>query len=284
VGYGHLAVHLEVFGRMPWYLLLALALGAIVATSITLNFGGSGGVFTPALYIGAATGGAVGVALATLFPDAGVRPEAFAIVGMGATVAGALNAPITGILLVFEMTNDYALMVPLMLTVVVCQAVTRRWERDSLYTGWLRRRGLHLEHGTDRDALAALLVRDAFDPAPIVIREDEPAGTLLRHLGNNEQSRFPVVDAQGLLLGVISAGELGQVAVGRSDVERLLLAADLAGPTESVVPDDTLLTAVRKMGARGADALPVLHAASGRLAGMVSRHHVLQAYQRRMGG
>ena len=132
VGYGHLAVHLEVFGRMPWYSLALLALGSIVATSITLNTGGSGGLFTPSLYVGAATGGAFGVALAQLLPNASIRPEAYAIVGMGALVAASTSAPITGILLVFEMTNDYALVLPLMLATVISYVVARRIEPGGL--------------------------------------------------------------------------------------------------------------------------------------------------------
>jgi len=139
VGYGHLAIHLEMFGRLPWYTLLALGAGGIVATSITLNGGGSGGVFTPSLYIGAATGGGFGVLLGQLFPGLGLHPEAYALVGMGAMIAGATDAPITGILLVFEMTDDYAILLPLMLTVVIAHLVARRLEPDSLYSGWLRR-------------------------------------------------------------------------------------------------------------------------------------------------
>src|SRR5690606_15477417 len=117
-GDGHLSIPLDLFGRMPWFTLLLLAFGKIIATSITLNAGGSGGVFTPALYVGAATGGAFGAALASLFPDLPLSAEAYALVGMGAVVAAATHAPITGILIVFEMTNDYQIMLPLMLATV----------------------------------------------------------------------------------------------------------------------------------------------------------------------
>jgi CIC family chloride channel protein len=139
VGYGHLAIHLEMFGRLPWYTLLALGAGSILATSITLNGGGSGGVFTPSLYVGAATGGGFGVLCARVFPGLGLHPEAYALVGMGAMIASATDAPITGILLVFEMTDDNAIVLPLMLTVVIAHFVARRLEPDSLYSGWLRR-------------------------------------------------------------------------------------------------------------------------------------------------
>ena len=176
VGHGHLAVHLDVFGGMSWTSLALLALGSILATSITLNFGGSGGVFTPSLYVGAATGGAFGVALTGLFPDLGLRPEAYALVGMGAVVAASTSAPITGMLLVFEMTNDYEIVLPLMLTTVIANLVARRLEPDSLYSGWLRRRGERLQHGADRDVLAGLRVADAFDPAPAGRGRDRAAG------------------------------------------------------------------------------------------------------------
>ena len=106
------------------------------------------------------------------FPTWGFRPEAYALVGMGALVAAATAAPITGILLVFEMTNDYEIVLPLMLTTVIANLVARRIEPDSLYSGWLRRRGERLEHGTDRDVLAGSRVAAAFDPAPQVVGED----------------------------------------------------------------------------------------------------------------
>jgi len=284
VGYGHLAVHLEVFGRMSWYTLGLLALGSIVATSITLNAGGSGGLFTPSLYVGAATGGAFGVALAHIMPNAPIRPEAYAIVGMGALVAAATHAPITGILLVFEMTNDYALVLPLMLATVISYLVGHRLEPDSLYSGWLRRRGERIEHGTDETALSALRVRDAFDEHARVIHEREEVGQLLDHLGHDDQLVFPVVDANGSLRGVIDLADLGRVAKDYGNLGSIVLAIDLAHPAETVTPNETLLDATRRMGVRGMSALPVVDAVSGQVLGLVSRHHVLAAYERSIAG
>lgn len=280
VGYGHLAIHVDMFGRMAWYTLAALALGKILATSITLNFGGSGGVFTPSLYIGAATGGAVGVALARLFPHAGLHPETYALVGMGAVIAGATDAPITGILLVFEMTNDYAVLLPLMLAVVVCHRVSRRLVPDSLYSGWLRRRGETLGHGNDQDALAGVYVDDIYDRAPIAVVEDTPVASLLEQLGHTDQPAIPVVDDDGRVTGVITPGELARAARTADALGSLVLAADLAHATETVAPRDSLLAAVRQLGVRGASAIPVVDPASGRLAGLVTRAHILAVYER----
>jgi CIC family chloride channel protein len=289
VGYGHLAVHLEVFGRMPWYALALLAAGSVVATSITLNTGGSGGLFTPSLYVGAATGGAFGVALASVIPGGSIRPEAYAIVGMGALVAASTHAPITGILLVFEMTNDYALVLPLMLTTVISYIVANQLEPDSLYSGWLRRRGERIAHGADQSVLARLRVADAFDREATVIRERETVGEFLEHLGHADQTVFPVVDSDGALVGVITVADLGRVAKDYRGLSSLLLAADLAHPSETVAPAETLLDATRRMGVRGVVALPVLAPAvngspsadaSRRVLGMLSRSHVLAAYER----
>ncbi len=146
-GDAHLAAPLDLFGRLPWWTLISLAMLKVLATSLTLNSGGSGGVFTPALFVGAATGGGYGALMATAFPALPIDPALYALAGMGAMVAGATGAPITGILLVFEMTHDFALVMPLMLAVVACKTVMRRYERDSLYSGWLRRRGIPLVFG-----------------------------------------------------------------------------------------------------------------------------------------
>jgi chloride channel protein, CIC family len=279
VGYGHLSIHVEVFGRMAWYALLGLAAGKIIATALTLNGGGSGGVFTPSLYIGAATGGCVGVLLAKLFPAIGIHPEAYALVGMGALIAGATDAPITGVLLVFEMTNDYGIVLPLMLTVVICHLVARRLEPDSLYSGWLRRRGERIDHGATHDVLAGLRVRDAFDPQPRTIAERAPIETVLGNLAHSDQSCFPVVDDDGRLVGVITIWELGRLAAMATPSGPLIIAADVAQPSEVVGPTDPLEAAVRKMGVRGAAAVPVVDATQ-RLVGLISRAHVLAATER----
>jgi CIC family chloride channel protein len=284
VGYGHLAVHLEVFGQMAWYLLVLLALGKIVATSITLTSGGSGGLFTPSLYIGAATGGAFGVLLRGLFPGLHIHPEAYALVGMGALVAGATNAPITGILIVFEMTNDYAIVLPLMLTTVICHLIARRLEPDSLYSGWLSRRGERIAHGSDRALLADLRVRDAFEPAPQVFRADAPLATLLAHLRPGEQTAFPVVDGTGALLGVVTMADLARLAEAPGAAADGRVAADVAGPIETVTLADSLLEAIRRMGVRGLPALPVVGRDSNRLLGIISRSHILATYEQALSG
>ncbi|MGH7443682.1 MAG: chloride channel protein [Longimicrobiales bacterium] len=283
-GSGHLAFSLEVFGRMDWYLLLLLATGKIVATSITLHGGGSGGVFTPALFVGAATGGAVGVAIAAMFPALGLHPEAYALVGMGALVASATHAPLTGILLVFEMTNDYAIMMPLMLTTVIAYTVARHVEDDSLYSGWLRRRGERIEEGRDEQLLSRLTVRDALLENPQVIGEAAAVAELLEHLGAGTQTEFPVIDAELHVTGVITVADLARIAQHPADLAPVLVAADLASPTEVVQADDSMLDAVRTMGLRGIASLPVVDGPDNRLIGIVRYADIMAMYERVLAG
>ncbi|MEX1183811.1 MAG: chloride channel protein [Gemmatimonadota bacterium] len=279
-GNGHLAFPLELFGRLEWYVLLLLVAGKMVATSITLNSGGSGGVFTPALFVGAATGGGIGAALAALFPALAIRPEAYALVGMSAVVAAATHAPLTGILIVFEMTNDYAIMMPLMLTTVIAFIVARHHEDDSLYSGWLRRRGERIGHGRDEHVLAHITVSRALQRDPQVIGETATVAQLLEHLGAGTQTEFPVVDRELRLKGIITVADLARLARDGPDLAHLLVAADLAGPADAVDLDDTLLDAIRGMGARGMASIPVVDRDSGRLVGVVKHADAIALYER----
>ena len=284
VGFGHLAIPLDRFDDLAWYLLLALAGMKIIATSITLNTGGSGGLFTPSLYVGATAGAAFGAVLIILFPEQNLSVEPYALVGMGAVVAAALDAPMTGILMVWEMTDNSAIMLPLMLAVVVSHFVARRLEGDSLYSGWLRRQGEHIVHGTDRDVLASLRVAEAYHRKPIVIEERTLATQFLTHLGAGTQDVFPVVTEYGELSGVLTVADLARIANEPRELHQILIAAEAAQATESVAPEDSLLEATRRMGARGASALPVVDPESGRLVGLLRRSDVLSLYGRILAG
>lgn len=282
VGTGHLAIPLDVFGTMAWWVIALLAIGKIVVTALTLGWGGSGGVFTPSLYVGAATGGAFGAGLRSILPGSGVQPAAYGIVGMGAMVAAATGAPITGIMMVFEMTDDYALMLPLMVATAVAMVVVKRLEPDNLYSGWLRRRGIHLEQGIDRDMLEGLTVADAIDRDAMVVQADEPVHGLIRQLAFADQTVYPVVDHERRLLGVITQRVLGAMARHDEPVDQALVARDVATGTEALTLEIPLLEVVRRLGAQGVAAFPVVDADSSRVLGTVGRAGILSRYGRAM--
>jgi CIC family chloride channel protein len=197
---------------------------------------------------------------------------------MGALVAAATDAPITGILLVFEMTSDYAIMPALMLVVAISAVIARRIEPDSLYSGWLHRRGQRIEQGTDRDLMAALHVRDAFEPA-VTVSDHAKLPEILDHLNQGRVADLPVVRTDGTFVGMITLADLGRLARDQYMLDSLIIAADVAVPTETAAPTDSLLSVNRRMGVRGIGALPVLDE-RGRLLGMITRSHILAAYER----
>ncbi|NIQ57865.1 MAG: chloride channel protein, partial [Gammaproteobacteria bacterium] len=238
VGYGHLQLRLDLFNQLAWPALALLAVGHILATSITLNSGGSGGVFAPSLYVGAATGAAFGVAMDALFPELGLRPEPYALVGMGAVFAAATDAPIAALLIVFELTGDYAIIVPLMVAVVIGYRVAKWIEPDSLYSAWLRRRGEELEGGAVVDVLGRLTVSEAVEEDPQVIGEAATVSQLLEHLGDATETEYPVVDRDLRPVGMISITDLGRIARQSGELGDLVMASDIANPTEIVYPED----------------------------------------------
>lgn len=255
-----------------------------MATAITFNTGGSGDLFTPSLYVGATVGSAFGLLLVKLLPGLHLSAAPYALVGMGSVVAGALNAPMTGILMVWEMTDNSAIMLPLMLSVVISHALARRLERDSLYSGWLRRRREHIEHGADRDVLAGLRVDDALERVSTIIADDAIASQFLTDLGGGPQDVFPVVERGGRLLGVLTVADLARISRDQRERHHELRAREVAQPTETLAAGDSLLEAMRRMGARGAAALPVMDRETGRFAGLLSRSDVLGLYGRILAG
>src|SRR5690606_6567526 len=282
-GDGHLRIPMQVFGGEAWWFLLLIAAVKIVMTSLTLGSGGSGGVFTPTLFIGAAFGGGVGMLLHDLLPLLDIRPESFGLVGMAGLVAGATRAPLTAIFMVFEITDDYELILPLMIVSVLAFYTSRRMSPYGLYDGWLIRRGEHIAQGADRALMERVHVSEAMTRNPVTVAPD---ATMTQIFTASERARsmvLPVVDQEGKLAGLISHTELRDAMLDRGSLANVLMAMDLAGPAISVSPDDTLRTALRTMNARAMDVMPVVSAkgvGAGRLVGMLSRADLLDAYER----
>jgi CIC family chloride channel protein len=167
-----------------------------------------------------------------------------------------------------------------MLTTVIAYTVARQYERDSLYSGWLRRRGERLEHGRDDQILARLRVSEVVEKNPQVIGESAQVAELLHHLGNGTQTEFPVVDTELRLRGVITVADLARVAHQQAELASVLVAADLAAPAEFVRPTDSLRDAVRVMGTRGLASLPVVEGDDGRLIGITRHADIMALYER----
>lgn len=279
LGKGHMVVPAELFDGTAWWIILGLLFAKIVATSLTLGTGGSGGLFAPTLYVGAATGSALAGLIAWLVPSISITPAAWAFVGMGAVVGASTGAPITAVLLVFELTDDYALMPPLLLVTGLAVVIAKRFEQDDLYSGWLRRRGIVLKRDSEREVLAKLTVRDACDMAPLVVREHERVDAVLSRVAFSGQPMFPVADANGVLAGILPVGALARASRER-DALPMLIVADLAESIPAVTLDTPLDDVLRRMGARDLAALPVVDGPNGRLMGLITRAHLTRVVER----
>lgn len=280
-GRGHQGLDLGLVRGVGPLLLFALCVAKIGATALTLSGGGVGGVFTPALVIGGTFGAACGEALALLFPSLGLDPVPFGLVGMTAVVSGSMHAPLTAIFMVLEMTNDYALVLALMLAGSLAYVVARALHPESIYSEWLARRGEHIHHGTDETILGRLIVADAYRSDVDTIDATATLDEVLPLVRRSNQLEFPVIDPQRQVVGIFTWEGLKE-ALADDGVPRSSVVLDLAQPaTEEVTPSDTLLVALRRLGARGSQILPVVASdGSGRLLGVTDRREIFAAYER----
>jgi CIC family chloride channel protein len=284
-GNGHLAIPTSVLGGLAWWVLLLVALGKIVATVITLSSGGSGGVFTPTLFIGAALGGGVGRLLALVVPGNVVHPQAWALVGMAGMVAGATRAPLTAIFMVFEITNDSAYIIPLSIVSVLALVVAHRLAPYGLYDGWLAARGEHLAHGVDQAVMDRIPLSAALERDVLFVPADAQLDVLLAAAARTRHAVVPVVDEHRGVIGLVSHHGLREALVARRALEPLLVAEDLAEPVASLRIHQSLRDALRVMNASGFDVVPIVGHGDGDggaapLVGILSRAGVLEAYER----
>ncbi|MBN2083944.1 MAG: chloride channel protein [Anaerolineales bacterium] len=280
-GSGFAAIGNALQGNLPFGLLAALVLLKPLATSFTLGSGNSGGVFAPSLFIGAALGGAFGSIVEHFAPGATAGPGAFAVVGMAAVFAGAARAPFTAILIVFEMTNDYRMIVPLMAGVIVSLIIAERLHRDSIYTLKLTRRGIHLKSGRDLDVMETVRVEEVMVRQPVTVPVNLPVSKLAEEFIRTGRHGFPVIHEDGSLFGMVSLEDYRQAAQQGAEIPDTLLARDIATcDVVSVFPDETVGTVLRRMAPRDLSRLPVVARDDPhRLVGVVRRNDMVRAYE-----
>jgi CIC family chloride channel protein len=283
-GQGHETLSIEIIGARTGYFLIALAFAKVLVTGATLAVARAGGVFTPALFIGATLGGGLAVTASSLVPGIGIVPEAFALVGMAGLVAGSMHAPLTAIMMVFEMTDDYALILPLMLCGAIAYVTARRLHPESIYSEWLVRRGENIHMGRDATVMERLRVRDFLNANPDVVSEGASVRQIVQALGGSVQVEFPVLDHDLNLVGMINFDDLRTVLTNQDRFQEVVLAGDLASQQyERVTPDDSLATALQRLGVRGSHYVPVVDAEhEHRLVGVIGRREILAAYEREL--
>lgn len=279
LGVGYESITLALLGRMSWSLLLVLVFVKIAATSLTIGSGGSGGIFAPSLFIGAMMGGIYGHVVHYLFPAVTASKGAYSLVGMGAIVAGTTHAPITAILILFELTDDYRIILPLMMTCIISTITASQLMRESIYTMKLIRRGINVRAGKEVTILKSLLVKDFMARNLVPISENLPLDSLLQLIKESTYSYFPVLNGKEQLVGIVSLRDIRPVLLEES-LMGLVIAKDIM--TESVITltsDQNLYDAMERFGSKDIDQLPVVDKNDPRkVVGMLKRTDVMIAY------
>ncbi len=254
--------------------LIVLGVVKIAALSLTLGSGGSGGVFAPSLFIGAAIGGAYGVIVNLVFPGATAPYQAYALVGMAAVFAAASRATFTSIIMLFEMTLDYDIILPLMFACVIADIVAWLVYPHTIYTRKLVERGVRIEQDLEINSLRTRLVRDAMTVEVETVGPDMPLPGLRERIMQTGHQGFPVLDEQGRLVGIVTARDVtaemlreGGHTVGEVAQSQVVTAR----------PGESLDVAWERMGLYEISHLPVVEAgAPERLVGFLTKGDLIR--------
>jgi CIC family chloride channel protein len=256
--------------------LVVLLAAKLAMTSVCVGAGVPGGVFAPSLVLGAALGAAFASAVRLAVPSSTVDVPAFAMVGMAAVLAGSVHAPLTATLLLFELTGDYRIILPLLFAVAVSLLVSKRLQSDSVYTLALAKAGIRLERGRDVEVLEGITVGEVMQSDVASLAESETLAAAADVFTRTRTHGLPVLDDAGALVGILTIqdveraqGNGGAATVGAACTREPLVAH----------PDETIGAALRRMGARDIGRLPVVPRDDPRrLVGILRRADLVRAY------
>ena len=264
---------------LPLGLMAALLILKLLATSFTLGAGNSGGVFAPGLFMGAILGGIVGTVAHNLWPNVALNPGAYAIVGMAAVFAGAARAPITAVLIVFEMSNDYKLILPLMFATVLATFLAEFILAESIYTLKLKLKGINLQRGRDLDLLQSMQVQEVMTPNPYVVHTDTPLSKLGESFQQTHSHSFPVVDKDSRLVGMVSLRDYDKALENKDLDGRYVMDIATIGNLLIAYADEPLGHAIQRLGIRGINKMPVVKRDDPeRVVGVIRRSDIVKAY------
>jgi len=281
-GVGYEAMDQALLGKMGVWLLLALIFLKIIASSITLGSGSSGGIFAPSLFIGAMTGGFFGNILHNILPRITAGPGAYSLVAMGAVVGAATHAPITAILIMFEMTGDYKIILPLMIATTISSFLTTKLQRGSIYTIKLQKRGINIRQGKEINILKSMKVKDHMRPSIEIISPETKVGKVIEKFVRSDHSYCYIRDRSGQITEKISQTELSAMAPDYENLKDLIVAHDISTPSLLVVNENDHLDSVMKeFSKENIGEIPVISSRnSAEILGTIWRIDVIAAYNK----
>jgi len=267
---------------LPLLISLLLLVGLkILATSLTLGSGGSGGVFAPALFVGAMAGGLYGILINAVFPGHTASPAVYALVGMGACFAGAAHAPITSIFILFEMTDSYEIILPIMGAVVMSSLIAHWIKPESVYTEKLKRKGVDLSRKEKVDILKSMLVKDVMIRDVQTIPRTMTVKELAGLVGTKLHTSLPVVNEAEELVGIITYKEIHQ-GILRQTEEKLLPVTACMNPDPVVAhPEESVDEVFKRMKEKFQGMAPVVRSRGPRrIIGIVTYRNIFEAYEK----
>jgi CIC family chloride channel protein len=285
VGYNHVEKVLN--GDIVLKVVVLLAVLKIVATAVCYASGNAGGIFGPSLFIGAMMGATVGGVAQKLFPGYTAGPGAYALVGMGTAFAGVVRTPLTSVFMIFEITRDYTIIVPLMISNLIAYFISHKLQRQPIYEALSVQEGVHLPSAQSRSQAERIQVRQAMRPPPAAVSPDLTVAMVLHQMKDSAFDGWPIADAGGLL-AMVRSSDLEQAAddgAANRRVADILREDSLRRPSTTaedipyVHPDHSLSLALERMGAGGLNVLPVVSRANLRqLIGIIALDDILDAY------
>jgi CIC family chloride channel protein len=259
MGVGYDSINMALNGNIIWHLALSLVFVKIFATSITLGSGGSGGIFAPSLFMGATLGVAFGILINMLFPNITADPGAYALVAMGGMVAGTTRAPITAIIIVFELTKDYNVILPLMIVCIIATILSSKLSRESIYTLKLLLRNIKIKERAEVNIMKSIKVEDVYKTDYEYITENMNFSEIVEAIISKKVPYIYVHDLKGKFMGVISIHNIKEMFYDRDHLHFVCIAGDIADKEVMRVSlYDDCKTVLDKMGMCTYDGLPVM--------------------------
>ena len=280
VGYDTITQVLK--GETVWYLLLLLLPIKMLATSITLAAGGSGGIFAPSLFLGAVFGGLFGSVMQFLFPELVVSSGAYAVVGMSAMVAGTTHAPITAFLIIFELTGDYKLILPIMICAILSTFVASLIKKDTIYTMKLVRRGIDLFKNSEVSVMQVTKVKDVMDSNVIPLNENTGFNDILEKVIHANEPSYYVIDDDGIFKGSFNVHDIKEI-MNEPSLAGLVVAKDLVpiSVNPSIGVSSSLAQCMKKFSLYDAEEMAVVDSdESVRFVGRIGRKDIMNLYNR----
>jgi CIC family chloride channel protein len=267
-------------GNPTFFLLFQLFVAKIVATSATIGSGGVGGVFTPALMVGASLGGMVAKLTGIVFPFIESPVGGYALLGMGGLLAGVTRAPLLAIIMIFELTQNTAVLLPMMAVSVLAVLSARALQKESLYIENLRSAGIVWEKTPEATALSSLHVSDIMREDVKLVPRDMPLAEIVNAFLHSRSLYLYVGDDEGRLLGVVDLHDIKESLPDRN-ISSLVIASDLVAEIPFVTPSEPLTSVNEKLWFRDLGQLPVVDSAENRrFLGIVTRRDLLGAFDR----